>query len=125
MSDNLLCLLTSVPVPLMMLIIGIWLWKNPPEPGNCGYMSAYSRSSTDAWYFAQVTWGRICVISNIPTLIVTVIAFTIGIILKLPKDQSTVLYISVTAAQIVIIFAGIFLTEHKLHKYFNRDGTRK
>ncbi len=125
MNDNLLCLLTSVPIPLMMIIIGIWLWKNPPAPGNCGYMSAYSRASTDAWYFAQVTWGRICVISNIPTLIVTSILFTIGIILKFSKNQSAVLYIAVTAAQIIIISAGIFITEHKLHKSFNRDGTRK
>lgn len=125
MSDNIIFLITAIPVPIIMLILGIVIWKNPPALGNVGYKSKYARSSPEAWLFAQITWGKLSVFHNIPTLIGTIIAEVAGILLKLDENQGLILYIVVTTAQVVVIFTDIFITERRLHKYFNPDGTQK
>lgn len=125
MSDNVIFLITAIPVPIIMLIIGIVIWKNPPAPGNVGYKSKYARSSPEAWLFSQITWGKLSVFHNIPTLIGTIIAEVAGILLRLDENQGLILYLVVTTAQVVVIFTDIFITERRLRKYFNPDGTQK
>ncbi len=125
MSHNIIFLLAAIPVPLTMLIVGALLWKNPPEPGKNGYRSKYSYSSIEAWYFAQVTCGKLAVIHSILSLIGTVIAETAGIVLKLSENQGLILFSCVTAAQIAVIFADNLITEHRLRRRFNPDGTAK
>lgn len=123
MSHNIIFLLAAIPVPLTMMIVGAVLWKNPPEMGKNGYKSKYSYSSTEAWYFAQITCGKLAVIHNILSLIGTVIAETAGIILKLSENQGLILFSCVMAAQIAVIFADNIITERRLRKSFNPDGT--
>ena len=125
MSHNIIFLLAAIPVPLTMMIVGAVLWKNPPEMGKNGYKSKYSFSSTEAWYFAQVTWGKLSVIHNILSLIGTIAAETVGIIMKLDETTGLILYVAVTTAQCAVIFADIFITERKLRKCFNPSGTEK
>ncbi|MGN1111248.1 MAG: hypothetical protein ACI4QY_06300 [Oscillospiraceae bacterium] len=125
MSDNVIFLITAIPVPIIMLIVGITIWKNPPSPGSVGYKSKYARSSPEAWFFAQITWGKLSVFHNIPTLIGTIIAEVTGILLRLDENQGLMLYIVVTTAQVVVIFTDIFITEHRLKKNYNADGTHK
>jgi len=122
---NVMFLVVAIPVPLIMIIVGALIWKNPPEPGLVGYKTKYSYSSEKAWYFAQVTWGKLAVIHNIASLIGTIAAETAGVIMKLDEDKGLILYIGVTAAQCIVIFADIFLTERKLRRRFNPDGTEK
>lgn len=122
---NILYLICAAPVPIIMIIIGVWLWKRPHAPGNIGYKSKRSYSSVQAWYFAQMAWGKLSVFSNIPSFIGTVIACVVGIILNLSERNGLILYLAVTAVQCVVIFADIFITEYKLKKHFNPDGTNK
>lgn len=122
---NVMYLVVAIPVPLVMIIVGALLWKNPPEPGQIGYKSKYAHSSNKAWFFAQVTWGKLSVIHNIASLIGTIAAETAGILMKLDEDKGLILYVAVTTVQCVVIFADIFLTERKLRRFFNSDGTEK
>lgn len=93
--------------------------------GKTGYKSKRSYSSIQAWYFAQMTYGKLSVFSNIPCFIGTVIVCVMGNILNLSEDNELIMYIVVTAVQCMIIFANIFITEYKLKKHFNPDGTNK
>lgn len=125
MNDNIIFLICAAPVPLVMLIIGIVMWKNPPSPGSIGYKTTRAYSSDEAWYFAQTTWGRLSFVHNIFSLVGTLAACIAGILLNLSEEHGLILYIGVTVVQLVVIFADIYITENRLRKYFNPDGTQK
>lgn len=125
MNDNIIFLICAAPVPLLMLIIGIVMWKNPPSPGSIGYKTRRAYSSDEAWYFAQTTWGRLSFVHNIFSLVGTLAACIAGILLNLSEQHGLILYIGVTVVQCIVIFADIFITEHRLSVFFNPDGTQK
>lgn len=125
MTDYIILLVSVLPLPILMLIIGFISWKNPPAPGAVGYKTKRSKSSIEAWYFAQVTWGKLMVFYNIPLLIATVASVLAAFFLKFNENDMYLATMILSAIQIIVIFWVIFKTERKLKKNYNADGTHK
>lgn len=125
MTEFIILLVSALPLPILMLIIGFISWKNPPAPGAVGYKTKRSKSSVEAWYFAQVTWGKLMVFYNIPLLLATAASILAALLLKFSENDMYIVTMILPAIQIVVIFWVLFKTELRLKKNYNADGTHK
>ena len=67
--------LGGIALPLVTMIIGFVLWKNPPGINQgFGFRTELSKSSDEAWYFAQRYCGRGLVYVSVPLLALSAIA---------------------------------------------------
>lgn len=123
---NVIMLLTDLIIPLTLMIIGVWFKTNPPAFGSgIGYNTTLSQKNALIWDAAQSIYGRYALIFAPVTLIIGIVGGVTGIVLHLPENPSVILMAAIITVQTIFIFAGIFLTESKLKKAFNKDGTLK
>ncbi len=119
MNENVILLFCYIPGPVTFLIVGLLLWKLPSPYGDAiGYKTKLSYSSKEAWDYAQVTFGRLCTLSSVPVLAISVGMGAFQVIRNTDDLLNTILSGSVWILQLVPVFACIFITESRLKKYF-------
>lgn len=119
MSTNMLFLISYFPTPLILLIAGIVMWRFPPKYGeNIGYKTELSRSSRQAWDFAQVYWGRLMTFISVPVLVLSMVAGVVQVVMNVSKEVGFIWFMVVMMAQLVPIFVSIGVTESRLKKEF-------
>lgn len=119
MINNVLFLLATLPAPLIILFIGVSFWKSPPAPSESfGYRTKRSQQSEQAWYFAQISYGKYSTIVFAVLLAVTLAVETLGIIINFDENLGFAVFIVLNAAVVGALFALIAVIEHKLKKLF-------
>lgn len=112
-------------IPVLMIIIGRIMWKNPPKKinGVMGYRTSMSMKNMDTWKFAHEhsgkLWWKLGWIMLVPTVLV-----------QLPfigksEDSVGTLGVIICTVQCIVLIAAIFPTERALKKTFDKDGNRK
>lgn len=111
MSWNYLFFVTML-VPACMILVGLFLWFNPPKEINSiyGYRTKRSRFSQEAWDYAQRFAGRLCFFLGLVTLGITVAAMLNS--RELAEAEMTGNALSVVLAQLTP-FAGVYLATER------------
>lgn len=121
----LIMLISTLLMPLSMIIFGVLFRKKPPKKINYvyGYRSPMSVKNKDTWEFAHHYAGTLWYKWGLITLFVTIIVM----LMTLGKDIELV---GKVAVGIIILqsipMIGIFIpTEMALRKHFDKDGNRR
>ena len=107
----------SLIMPVLMIVFGRMLKKNPPKKINrlYGYRSTRSSKNMDTWKFAQEYCGGIWVKFGI-------VLMPLSLVVLLFMDRSynfiSVIVILIYFVQIAVLFISVFLTERALKKKF-------
>ena len=107
----------SLIMPVLMVVFGKMLKKNPPKKinGLYGYRSTRSSKNMDTWKFAQEYCGGIWVKFGI-------VLMPLSLVVLLFTDRSynfiSVIVILIYFVQIAVLFVSVFLTERALKKRF-------
>ncbi len=126
MSNVLLSCLLSLPTALIMIICGVWFIKEPPSDinGMIGYKTEMSCKNPDTWLTAHYICGKFWLVSGIICLILPPISITVlsGVISGDALFNTALFF---TYADIAMLIAAIPVTESRLKRIFNKDGSRK
>ncbi len=111
-------------VPVIMIIFGIVLVKNPPKSinGVYGYRTRMSKKSQETWDFAQNYCGKLW-------KRIGIIMLPVSILLMVPvmgKSENTIGIWGgvVEILQCIILIGAIIPVEIELKKQFDKDGNR-
>ena len=119
MNDNVIMLICYLPEPFTLLFVGLMLWKFPAPYGDMiGYKTKLSRSSKDAWDFAQVYFGKLCTLVHIPVLALSAAVGAYQVVVDADETTGLIICLALTTLQLVPLFSCIFITELRLKKYF-------
>lgn len=122
MNENVIMLICYLIAPVIFIIVGLLLWRFPPQYGEAfGYKTKLAYSSNEAWNYAQVFFGRICTLANIPVLAITVGVGVYQIVKNVDETQGLIICLILTTFQAIPLFVCIFLTEARLRKYFGES----
>lgn len=117
--------LSSLTIPVIMLIIGLIFTFKPPKEINelFGYRTNLSMKNLDTWNFANRYIGRVWLILSLFILPLTIVVM----LLINGEDESyiTTAFFIVLSIQLLIMLISIIPTEIALNKKFNKDGTRR
>ena len=118
-------LVFDLMIPVMLILLGLLMWKRTPKEINyvLGYRTSMSMKNMDTWRFAHEYCGRLwCVFGGI-ILIPSVIAL-IPFYGASDDVVGTVITVSMVF-QMVIMIVPIIITEIALRKVFDKNGTKK
>ena len=106
---------TDLLIPLMLILISFGFRKVKPGPINnwVGYRTKRSRSSPEAWVFAQLEMGKWLLRMGI---IGTVIVILDKLLLPISPEYLSMINSGINVALIIAI---IPIVEGKLKRYFN------
>ena len=117
--------LCNLLIPLIMLIAGYSMYKNPPKEinGFVGYRTAMSRKNKDTWAFAHNYCGKLWMKSGVILLIPTVIA-------QIPFMRSGenvvgIVAIIIDVIQLAVLIGSIVPVEKALKRTFDENGNRR
>lgn len=117
--------LSSLTIPVIMLIIGLIFTFKPPKEINelFGYRTNLSMKNLDTWNFANRYIGRVWLILSLFILPLTIVVM----LLINGEDEGyiTTAFFIVLGIQLLIMLISIIPTEIALNKKFNKDGTRR
>lgn len=112
-------------VPLIMLLGGYIMYKNPPKEINsvAGYRTKMSKKNKDTWEFAHNFCGRLWIKLGIALLVPT-------LIVQIPFVHSSDNVIGnmtliLEAVQLVVLLCSIIPVEKALKKTFDENGVRR
>ncbi len=126
MENNILYLVCELPVPIIILIAGISIWKCPPGMNeNFGYRTRRSQLSEETWNTAQFLYGKYSAIASSITLAATLLTRIITIIKNTGETASFVICMIITALQIALLSTVIAAIEHKLKVLYDENGKPK
>lgn len=110
--------------PLLMLGIGLYFLKSPPQKINkvFGYRTALSMKNQETWQFAHHYCGKLWRAVGLFLLAASIVAMLFAI--KKPVDTVGIYGGTVCAAQLFILIGSIFPTEIALRKNFDEYGKR-
>ena len=118
-------LLTSLLIPVIMLVFGWIFHRQAPKMINVwyGYRSARSMKNEDTWVFAHQHIGRTWMLIGAVLLVVSVIPM----IAVYGKDDDTVSVVSLvlTVVQLIPMIMSLIPTERALKRTFDENGIRK
>ena len=118
-------LLTSLLIPVIMLVFGWIFRRQAPKKINVwyGYRSARSMKNEDTWVFAHQHIGRTWMLVGVVLLVVSVIPM----IAVYGKDDDTVSVVSLvlTVIQLIPLIVSLIPTERALKRTFDENGIRK
>ena len=118
-------LLTSLLIPVIMLVFGWIFRRQAPKKINVwyGYRSARSMKNEDTWVFAHQHIGRTWMIAGAVLLVISVIPM----IAVYGKDIDTVSVVSLVliVVQLIPLIVSLIPTERALKKTFDDNGIRK
>lgn len=129
MFEFVFSLVFSLLLPITMLICGGWFVSNPPDDigGMVGYKTKMSCINADTWYTAHKICGKVWLAFGAGNLAAAVLIFAL-IMVSCGGGVADILcaaLIGCTAVQTAFLFIAIPVTEHRLKRIFNPDGTRK
>ena len=118
-------LLTSLLIPVIMLVFGWIFHRQAPKKINVwyGYRSARSMKNEDTWVFAHQHIGRTWMLVGVVLLVVSVIPM----IAVYGKDDDTVSVVSLVLlfVQMLPMIMSLIPTERALKRTFDENGIRK
>ena len=118
-------LLTSLLIPVIMLVFGWIFLRQAPKKINVwyGYRSARSMKNEDTWVFAHQHIGRTWMLVGAVLLVISVIPM----IAVYGKDDDTVSVVSLVLlfVQMLPMIMSLIPTERALKRTFDENGTRK
>ena len=113
----------NLPIPIIMIFSGYWMWKHCPSDINpiIGYRTKRSMKNIDTWTFAHDYAGRLWWKIGWVLIISTVL-------IQLPfmgssTNKVVILYLVILFIQTTIMLLTIIPVENALKKKFNDDGT--
>lgn len=111
-------------IPLIMIVAGYFMYKNPPKKINnvYGYRTKRSKMNQDTWAFAHDYCGRLWVKIGL-ILMVLSIAAPIPFI-NSGDDAVGIASGIIVGVQGLVLIASIFPTEMALKREFDKDGKR-
>ena len=114
---------SGTPAPLIYMIIGFAMWKNPPSyKANTGYKTELSRSSEQAWLYAQTFYGKL---SGIVFAIISAVTLALNIFALVTKLNDTTGFIAFFV-WLSAIFAALAImkgaVERRLKAAFGKGG---
>lgn len=119
MNENVIMLICYLPAPIIFIVVGLLLWRFPPQYGDAiGYKTKLAYSSNEAWDFAQVFFGKLCTLVNIPVLAVSAGVGVIQVVKNVGEEVGLIICLVLTTLQLVPLFVCIFITEARLKKNF-------
>lgn len=109
-------------VPAIMISVGAWMRKHPPEEINwiIGYRSTRSMKNQDTWDFGNRYGGKVVFRAGWFTLIVSVIVM----LLTLFRSDGVISTVSLVLifCQLIPLLSVIPVVERELKKRFDKDG---
>lgn len=112
-------------IPIIMIVGGYCMYKNPPKTINdvIGYRTKMSKKNMDTWNFAHHLCGKLW-------LIVGWIVLIPSVIIQIPfrnSGENAVGLVGglVLAFQLVILLVSIIPVEKALKKTFDENGNRR
>lgn len=112
-------------MPLTLLLLGIYFYKNAPQNINIvfGYRTAMSMKNMNTWKFAHRYCGRIWAVGGAVSLPLS----TISMILVFGKSKNTIGYVGAANLflPMILILISVILTEIALKKKFDGAGRFK
>ena len=125
MGFSIFMFVCNLLIPVLMIVAGRMMWKNPPKSinGVYGYRTTMSMKNMDTWKFAHEhsgkIWWKVGWIMLIPTILI-----------QLPFMKSNEDIVGTVGAilctiQCVVLIAAIFPTEKALKANFDKNGNRR
>ena len=119
MNENVIMPICYLPAPVIFLIVGLLMWRFPAPYGDAiGYKTKLAYSSKEAWDYAQVFFGKLCTLVNIPVLALSVGVGVYQVVKDIGEDAGLIICLVLTTLQLIPVFVCIFITEARLKKYF-------
>ena len=125
MGFSIFMFICNLIIPVLMIVLGRIMWKNPPKNinGVYGYRTTMSMKNMDTWKFAHEhsgkLWWKAGWIMLIPTILVQ-LPF-----MKSNEDVVGTVGAILCTIQCVVLIATIFPTEKALKANFDKNGNRK
>lgn len=120
---NIIFMIAELPVSLIYMMIGFAMWKKPPSyKVNAGYKTELSRSSEEAWLYAQTFYGKL---SGIVFAAISAAALAFNVIALVMKFDDMkgfaafVVWIAAVFASVAVIKGRV---ERRLKALFGEDG---
>jgi len=109
-------------VPGILISVGAWMRKHPPEEINwiIGYRTTRSMRTQESWDFANRYGGKLMVRAGWVTLIISAVVMLLVIF----RSETVVSTVSVVLiiCQLIPLLAVIPMVERELKKRFDKDG---
>lgn len=126
MGENVILMLSSLSVPVTMMLTALVIWRFPAEyNGIWAYHTVYSEKSPEAWAAAQNYFGKLGFFTNLAALVLTVIAFVPVLAVERFQGYGVLVCLITTMAQVAVVLVDIFIVEGLLMKKFDKDGKPK
>ena len=115
-------LICDMIIPIVMVIVGRWMWKHYPKNinGMSGYRTTRSMKNMDTWKFANdycgKLWWKIGWVMIIPSALIHIPLY------HSDENRIGIASVILVAIQCFIMIVSIFPTERALKKHFNDDG---
>ena len=115
----------NLMIPILMILLGKWMWKHCPESINVvlGYRTKRSMKNMDTWKFAHEycgkLWWKLGWITLIPTIAIQIPFFHSN------EDVVGIVGGIICTIHTILLIMSIFPTEAALKKTFHEDGTRR
>lgn len=123
MGDLVIMLVTGLPLPITMLILGLVIWKTrPPFNDITGYRTTYSQKNERLWNMGQELFGRYCTITYAVILGLSLISGIIPIVFTMDKYTAGIINVGMWLVQFFSVFVVIFVTEGKLKRALKESG---
>lgn len=112
---NIIYFISELPAPLIIMIIGIIIWKNPPQFGeDFGYRTKLSQKSEQMWFIAQAAYGKLSAIVFAAVTAATVLLNVFAIIKNFGENTGFAVFIVQNAVVLTALFMTIAAVERKL-----------
>ena len=112
-------------IPLIMIIGGYFMCKNPPKNinGVWGYKTEMAKKNQSTWEFAHRCCGRLWMKFG-------AVMLALSVLVQLPfahsdDDSFGALTIILEGIQIVFLLITIYIVEKKLKQNFDKDGNKR
>ena len=122
MLNNVLFLIGEMTAPAIILAVAYFIWKSPPRYGGNGYRTKRSKSSEQAWLFAQVTYGKLATVVFGAFTALTLIVGVIGILMNFDVETGFAVFIAQNIVLVILLIVVIAAVEKKLAETFDENG---
>lgn len=126
MSTLWLGFLYSSFLPVIIILIGLLMWKNTPKKVNVrlGYSSPFAIMNLDTYQFANQYCGHRSVIAGLIIEVVSLLVFALMYYAAYHFLDRLFVYL-ITGQLVAWIVSVLWSTEKALRRTFYEDGTRK
>lgn len=125
MLVNVLFLIGEITAPAIILAVAYFIRKSPQQYGGYGYRTKRSESSEQAWYYAQVTYGKLATVVFGAYIAVTLIVGVVGILVNFDEETGFAVFIAQNIVLVILLSIVIAVVEKKLRAAFDENGKHK